>query len=695
MFRPKSQTSQLIGRKNVLGEKDRKVLRNQFTSQFHNQNSESFNLLFPAGEPITVLSLKGVSTEIYFYEEIPLLFVQSKRKGAQLIPTLFTLWKFPSLVPTIICQTQAPRYLIRGADLMLPGCIPPPGGYLASTDIDAGQIWAIRVLGNPLPFAVGSIIMSREELQDACKGKLLEVHHILGDLLCRAASTITYPEGFTATICVPIDEEQAANSELKAPLETEWPAKKEDVANQNKNPMPEPSSVLNKATENPTVEPTVDQGRDQDQDPDDEEDAESDNKSDDTAPDGNSGRVSCQLIENVVEYCLLEVLRKQMPDSSLPADVSVVWGKMTQILPAVLASNEELIASLKSRGMAPTESQIAELPASFDLKKTSWKSLKKMANHFKKVKVWQLKELRGTISIVKVNRAHPLMQSHLSLPESVVPVDSIRTTKGVRAPRAEKKKETDQDTSSLSAGSLMPLTGYQATAHTRELLASVGAFEGGRDPGSLFSEEEIAYLLNKIFDNLRSMSADTGEQFPSLDSPSNVEDISLMSNSDFLTRDSRLCNICLTKGERQIVKVGGPVPPVPDSQLLKRFLTNGMKVVTLLLDSGVSIEDAKLRPSDYGLIEADAKISVTTQRTKRFTRTKVAGIHMFPMIDPKQLADRLQRACAASATVCELDELKGKSKPLGVIVQGAVVREVCDVLEKQYGVPRNMLHSGV
>eukprot|EP01056_Protomagalhaensia_sp_Gyna25_P000430 Protomagalhaensia_sp_Gyna_25__429@NODE_1201_length_2073_cov_2_535890_g956_i0_p3_GENE_NODE_1201_length_2073_cov_2_535890_g956_i0NODE_1201_length_2073_cov_2_535890_g956_i0_p3_ORF_typecomplete_len181_score41_27SUI1/PF01253_22/5_1e03SUI1/PF01253_22/2e08_NODE_1201_length_2073_cov_2_535890_g956_i0218760 len=175
---------------------------------------------------------------------------------------------------------------------------------------------------------------------------------------------------------------------------------------------------------------------------------------------------------------------------------------------------------------------------------------------------------------------------------------------------------------------------------------------------------------------MAALPSNSGDLFPELGQAEEVnaqldpvpgeQQVLMAEPATLLTRDSRLLNVVLTKAERQTVK---------------RFISNGMKVVTLLLENTASLEAALKDPALHGgLIEADAKIAVSTQRTKRFTRTRVAGIHMFPSIDPKQLADRLQKACAAAATVCELDEVKGKTKPLGVVVQGAVVQEVCDVL---------------
>eukprot|EP01055_Gregarina_sp_Pseudo9_P000722 Gregarina_sp_Pseudo_9__721@NODE_145_length_3959_cov_13_780867_g133_i0_p1_GENE_NODE_145_length_3959_cov_13_780867_g133_i0NODE_145_length_3959_cov_13_780867_g133_i0_p1_ORF_typecomplete_len681_score265_60PrePUA/PF17832_1/3_3e12PrePUA/PF17832_1/1_5e04SUI1/PF01253_22/9_3e03SUI1/PF01253_22/4_8e08PUA/PF01472_20/4_4e03PUA/PF01472_20/6_7e07DUF1947/PF09183_10/0_44_NODE_145_length_3959_cov_13_780867_g133_i018613903 len=679
MFKPKSQSSQLVGRRNVVGEKDRKALRAQFNAQYPTHGVEAFNQLFPQGEAMSVLSLKGSSVEVFLSDDVPCFFVQSKKKTAQLVPTLFTLWRLPTLLPSIVCQAQAPRYLIRGADLMLPGCIPQDPNGRFPEHMDAGQLWAVRVLGNPVPFAVGSIIMSQTELQSASKGKLLEVYHILGDLLFRSYTPATLPEGFTASSCVPITGEAAETAAAES--ETEKPTGETAPAETTK----EETSNVEAVSDGSALD-----RREQVSAPD--SDAKSEADSSDTG--GDSG-ANTRLVECTVEYCLLEVLKKQLPDSALPIDVSAVWGKMTQILQTVLTSETEFQQFLSQRGVSPTETQMAELPSQFDLRRTSWKSLKKMANHFKKTKIWQLKELRGTITVVKVNRVHPVLTGHRSLPDSVLPADQAKSSKGTRGAKVEKRKDVDHEGGGGPL-SFVPVTAYQATAQTRELLAAEGAFEDGRSPDSLFLEEDVRRLLDKILLRLRNMDPAAGEVFPSLDKSAPPQAPAAPGDAALLSRDARMLNICLTKSERQTVKTGGPPPVLSGAQILKRFLSNGMKVVTLLLGGGSasSMEEALKKPSEYDMIEADAKITVSTQRTKRFTRTKVAGIHMFPMIDPKQLAERLQKACAAAATVCELDELKGKSKPLGVIVQGAVVREVCDVLEKQYGIPRNMLVSG-
>eukprot|EP01053_Blabericola_migrator_P002623 Blabericola_migrator_1__2622@NODE_1740_length_3892_cov_166_272418_g1124_i0_p1_GENE_NODE_1740_length_3892_cov_166_272418_g1124_i0NODE_1740_length_3892_cov_166_272418_g1124_i0_p1_ORF_typecomplete_len694_score117_42PrePUA/PF17832_1/4_3e12SUI1/PF01253_22/8_9e10PUA/PF01472_20/6_6e08INT_SG_DDX_CT_C/PF15300_6/0_061Skp1_POZ/PF03931_15/0_29_NODE_1740_length_3892_cov_166_272418_g1124_i013273408 len=692
MFKPKSQSAQqqLVGRRNVVGDRDRKSLRNAFLSQFPSHTVEVFNGLFPPDDQMTVLSLKGCTAEVYYSDECPMFFSMSKKKGATLIPTLFTLWRVPDLLPVITCQAQAPRFLIRGADLMLPGCIPP-----LPANIMLGKAYSVCVTNNPVPFAVGTALMDQEELQSASKGKILEIQHVLGDLLFKSYPDVPFPPGFAATTCAPLTESEGGSSSEDSDSDAEEAQQKSlDLGSDNEATPAEPPSRMDsspRATESASPEPKATESRG---------DSDSDASSD-TGP-----NVSSQLLESVIEYCVLEVLKKQLPDSALPIDVSAVWGKVSRIVGTVVSAPVGLRDCLNGRDIPFTDSQLQELQGSLDLKKTSWRNLKKMANHFKRTKIWQTKELRGVVTIVKINRVHPIMMSHKTLPDDILPPDvPVKNPKG--SSKSDKKKGGDDSRShdhasgGSSSVSFSPITAYQGTAQSKELLVSVGAYAEGTSSDALFLEADVARLVTRIMQRLNSMPSKAGDMFPSLDGDSSDADKAVDESpydpntaSELLTRDSRMLNICLTKAERQAVKTGGPVPKMTEAQICKRFMANGMKVVTLLLNNSTAIEQALKDPSSHGLIEADAKITISTQRTKRFTRTKVAGIHLFPSIDPKQLADRLQKACAASATVCELDEMKGKSKPLGVIVQGAVVQEVCDVLEKQYGVPRTMLVLG-
>lgn len=71
----------------------------------------------------TFKSPLGFSGSIYFdSKEIPLWF---QTRDSQLYPTVFTTWKCPYIIPTITTHPHVIDILGNGADLMIPGTIPP------------------------------------------------------------------------------------------------------------------------------------------------------------------------------------------------------------------------------------------------------------------------------------------------------------------------------------------------------------------------------------------------------------------------------------------------------------------------------------------------------------------------------------------------------------------------------------------
>ena len=65
---------------------------------------------------------------------------------------VFALWEVPELLPSFTLKGgEVSRFVIGGADLMFPGINVPAEG-LAS--FSAGELWAVKVPGNPAPIAV-------------------------------------------------------------------------------------------------------------------------------------------------------------------------------------------------------------------------------------------------------------------------------------------------------------------------------------------------------------------------------------------------------------------------------------------------------------------------------------------------------------------------------------------------------------
>lgn len=65
---------------------------------------------------------------------------------------VYALWKVPELLPAFVLKGgEVSRFIIGGADLMFPGIQIPPDGL---PSFSAGQLWAVKVPGNPAPIAV-------------------------------------------------------------------------------------------------------------------------------------------------------------------------------------------------------------------------------------------------------------------------------------------------------------------------------------------------------------------------------------------------------------------------------------------------------------------------------------------------------------------------------------------------------------
>ncbi|XP_077231685.1 eukaryotic translation initiation factor SUI1 family protein isoform X2 [Tasmannia lanceolata] len=103
-------------------------------------------------------------------------------RGTEIFPTVYALWTVPELLPAFLLKGgEVSRFVIGGADLMFPGISIPPEGL---SSFSAGQLWAVKVPGNPAPIAVGTTTMSSSEaLKAGLRGKALRITHYYRDLL--------------------------------------------------------------------------------------------------------------------------------------------------------------------------------------------------------------------------------------------------------------------------------------------------------------------------------------------------------------------------------------------------------------------------------------------------------------------------------------------------------------------------------
>ncbi|KAF8819971.1 translation initiation factor sui1 protein, partial [Cardiosporidium cionae] len=185
-----------FGIQNLLGSKDRKKIRTAVLQQFPKCDEETFDLLFPSKEQLKVTRLATNNRlSVYLRKDIP-LFVDY---NGDLLPTVYALWQAPHILPCLIIPSEVSTFILRGADLMLPGVFRSPQGFEKS--LIKGEKWGIRVINNRYAFAVGSSCIDESHiLKNGMKGKCLELLHCFGDFLWQMGPRNAPNASFTTVI---------------------------------------------------------------------------------------------------------------------------------------------------------------------------------------------------------------------------------------------------------------------------------------------------------------------------------------------------------------------------------------------------------------------------------------------------------------------------------------------------------------
>ncbi|EOD19360.1 hypothetical protein EMIHUDRAFT_458728 [Emiliania huxleyi CCMP1516] len=138
----------------------------------------------------------GLVCRIIDCDRVPVLF---ELGSSGLLPTLPGLWRVPTALPALVCPPEAARYLINGADLLLPGVRAADASVAA---LPAGAAACVRIFGNPSAVAVGVLAVPGAAVAEAVrspgavKGTALQVEHVVGDALWRLAGRPLPNSGF-------------------------------------------------------------------------------------------------------------------------------------------------------------------------------------------------------------------------------------------------------------------------------------------------------------------------------------------------------------------------------------------------------------------------------------------------------------------------------------------------------------------
>mmetsp|Transcript_30037 Transcript_30037/g.82445 ORF Transcript_30037/g.82445 Transcript_30037/m.82445 type:complete len:593 (-) Transcript_30037:91-1869(-) len=178
---------------NLLSKKDVKQLKAQLSDQFPALEEKAIDELLPEGQ-VKVFKLDNRCL-LYSAGDAAPVFFDAEGRG-EIYPTLITLWQYPYIMMELTIHPPVSKFVLNGADLMLPGVIVPTNGVAGLGAVTKGQRRCIKIEGNPYPIAVGKMLVNQTQMEKL-KGKGLEVAHVFKDTLWEYAGKAIPNAGFS------------------------------------------------------------------------------------------------------------------------------------------------------------------------------------------------------------------------------------------------------------------------------------------------------------------------------------------------------------------------------------------------------------------------------------------------------------------------------------------------------------------
>ncbi|XP_035221056.1 eukaryotic translation initiation factor 2D-like [Stegodyphus dumicola] len=172
---------------------DRRKLRSMVENSFPNLSPDDINNMIPNKSEmnqVKAMTHNGSVLVIYYTGSHPLFF----QVGEVCYPTVYTLWKYPKLLPTITTVPAVLEKICNGADLMAPGIVINESTLSEMRNLKINEMCAVRIVGNLSPIAVGVALMSQEQLcEDGIKGKAVTIVHNYKDFLWQSGDKTDLP----------------------------------------------------------------------------------------------------------------------------------------------------------------------------------------------------------------------------------------------------------------------------------------------------------------------------------------------------------------------------------------------------------------------------------------------------------------------------------------------------------------------
>lgn len=341
-----------VQQQNLLSKKDLKGLKAGIAEQFPGIEQEALDTLLPEGQvKLLKLDNRGV---LYVAENQPPSFFDPEGRQ-DFYPTLHTLWLHPNIMPELTIHPEVSKYVLNGADLMLPGVIVPANGVAGFGSVSKGQKRCIKCEGNPYAIAIGKMLVNQTQMEKL-KGKGLEVCHVFKDCLWVFSGKSIPNKGFSEKE----DEITKCGDTTYVPgaVKAEAPAVPVASSTDESPAAPSDASPTSAGDASPVAAPA-------------------------SAPEasGSSRAPDDWTQDELLDFCFMQAFTiSLLEDKSLPVEASELYEKH----------------------MKPARPE----GTSLDVKKSSHKQIGKFLNALRKSKVIEVNEKKGVISVTKVVRDH-------------------------------------------------------------------------------------------------------------------------------------------------------------------------------------------------------------------------------------------------------------------------------------------------
>ncbi|KAH9887063.1 eukaryotic translation initiation factor SUI1 family protein [Cubamyces lactineus] len=438
---------------------DRRKLKQRVLQAYPMIQPEEGDLFVPDGLQSQKFSthLEDPGVAYLSPEGDPLWFTIGKG-SEELIPTVYTLWKRPDLLPFLSTPAPVVPKLINGADLMIPGVVQhspnlAPDQLVAVTQYHRGAI------GPPL--AVGRMAVSSDTLRSAeetdVKGKAVYVLHTWKDALWEMGTSkkadVPAPREFnTATEAEEGDSEDSPEGDGHvdsgdAPPEANGEPVRQDA-----------ESAAAEANSGTTTDANG-------------------------VGDGSlsSAKLTPEDISSLLRAALIQAIGttlSSLPPSSFPMSASVFWS--TYVLPARPAY------ALDMYGLPD--------PSAIDVKHSTFKNVKAFLKASAKEGLIKLKESKSDVMVTAVYPKHP----------DVISRQSHRTIGDIeaKAKKAEDREQKEREAEEKRKGEIQVSELWKPFDTTVPLFVAAS-----KDTSDLYTITDIRNIVNEYVSSRNLINA--------------------------------------------------------------------------------------------------------------------------------------------------------------------------------------------